>query len=85
MISRPTRRSIKGWARSVVVARGDPTVNFLAPGFWWALPALAAPFLIHLINRRPPQKKIFESRSLAVGRASQHDAAQTIEKDRFAA
>ncbi len=34
-------------------------MNFLAPGFLWALPALAAPFLIHLINRRPPQKKIF--------------------------
>jgi hypothetical protein len=38
---------------------GDATVNFLSPAFLWALPAAAVPFLIHLINRRPPQKKIF--------------------------
>jgi hypothetical protein len=34
-------------------------VNFLSAGFLWALPMVAGPVLIHLINRRPPQRKIF--------------------------
>jgi hypothetical protein len=38
---------------------GAPPVNFLNGGILWALPLLGAPFLIHLLTRRPPKKIVF--------------------------
>jgi hypothetical protein len=34
-------------------------VSFLNPAFLWALPALLAPVLLHLLRRKPPQKVVF--------------------------
>lgn len=40
------------------MARGA-NLNFLNPLFLWALPAAAAPVILHLLNKRPPKKMAF--------------------------